>query len=275
MISREEAEAAGWEGFFLWDHIHQWHGQEPFADPWVALTAMALRTERIRLGPLVTPLARRRPWKLARETVTLDHLSGGRLILGVGVGAPQAASLPPEDFGVFGGAVAPHVRAARMDEGLAVLTGLWSGQPFSYDGTQYQVHDVCFLPPPVQQPRIPIWVGGHWPTKAPFRRAARWDGVFPQGRQNLPGTSQSQNAMNRRLTPAEIRDLVAYITAHRASAAPFEVVYGGQTSGRDAAEDRAIVTPYAEAGLTWWLENRRNRSLADMRERIRIGPPQI
>jgi alkanesulfonate monooxygenase SsuD/methylene tetrahydromethanopterin reductase-like flavin-dependent oxidoreductase (luciferase family) len=270
-----DAEAAGWEGFFLWDHIHQWHGQEPFADPWMALTAIALRTERIRLGPLVTPLARRRPWKLARETVTLDHLSGGRLILGVGVGTPQAASLPPEDFGVFGGAVAPHVRAARMDEGLAVLTGLWSGQPFSYDGTQYQVHDVCFLPPPVQQPRIPIWVGGHWPTKAPFRRAARWDGVYPQGRQNLPGTSQSQNAMNRRLTPAEIRALVAYITAHRTSAAPFEVVYAGQTSGKDAAEDSAIVTPYAEAGLTWWLETRRNRSLAAMRERIRIGPPQV
>jgi alkanesulfonate monooxygenase SsuD/methylene tetrahydromethanopterin reductase-like flavin-dependent oxidoreductase (luciferase family) len=171
--------------------------------------------------------------------------------------------------------VPPHVRAARMDEGLAVLTGLWSGQPFSYDGTQYQVHDVCFLPPPVQQPRIPIWVGGHWPTKAPFRRAARWDGVFPQGRQSLSGISQSQTSMNKRLTPAEIRDLVAYITAHRASAAPFEVVYSGQTSGRDAAEDSAIVTPYAEAGLTWWLENRRNRSLADMRERIRIGPPQV
>ena len=270
-----DAEVAGWEGCFLWDHIYQWHGQEPFADPWMALTAMALHTERIRLGPLVTPLARRRPWKLARETVTLDHLSGGRLILGVGVGLPQAASLPPEDYGAFGGAVAPHVRAARMDDGLAVLTGLWSGQPFSYDGTQYQVNDVCFLPPPVQQPRFPIWVGGHWPTKAPFRRAAQWDGVFPQGRQNLSGTSQSQNAMNRRLTPAEIRDLVAYITAHRASAAPFEVVYGGQTSGRDAAEDRAIVTPYAEAGLTWWLENRRNRSLAAMRERIRIGPPHV
>jgi alkanesulfonate monooxygenase SsuD/methylene tetrahydromethanopterin reductase-like flavin-dependent oxidoreductase (luciferase family) len=270
-----DAEVAGWEGCFLWDHIHQWHGQEPFADPWMALTAMALHTERIRLGPLVTPLARRRPWKLARETVTLDHLSGGRLILGVGVGLPQAASLPPEDFGAFGEAVAPHVRAARMDEGLAVLTGLWRGQPFSYDGTQYQVHDVCFRPPPVQQPRIPLWVGGHWPTKAPFRRAAQWDGVFPQGRQNLPGSAHSQQAMNTRLTPATIRELVAYIMAHRASAAPFEVVYGGQTSGRDAAEDRAIVTPYAEAGLTWWLENRRNRSLAAMRERIRIGPPQV
>src|SRR5215510_7730233 len=210
------AEAAGWDGIFLEDYIIHWAAKDvPTYDPWVALAAMALRTERIRIGPLVTPLARRRPWKLARETVTLDHLSGGRLILGVGVGLPQAASLPPEDYGAFGGAVAPHVRAARMDEGLAVLTGVWRGQPFSYDGTQYQVHDVCFLPPPVQQPRIPIWVGGHWPTKAPFRRAARWDGVYPQGRQHLPGTSHSQQAMNRRLTPEEIRALVAYIMAHR------------------------------------------------------------
>src|SRR5262245_22834552 len=260
-----DAEAAGWEGFFLWDHIHQWHGQEPFADPWMALTAIALRTEHIRLGPLVTPLARRRPWKLARETVTLDHLSGGRLILGVGVGTPQAASLPPEDWGVFGAAVAPHGLAARMDDGLAVLTGLWSGKPFSYDGTQYQVHDVCFLPPPVQQPRIPIWVGGNWPNKAPFRRAARWDGVVPQ----------KQGQVTHRLTPAEIRDILAYIKAYRASETPFEVVHFGGTSGRDATEDSAILTPFAEAGLTWWLEGRRNRSLADMRERIRTGPPKV
>jgi alkanesulfonate monooxygenase SsuD/methylene tetrahydromethanopterin reductase-like flavin-dependent oxidoreductase (luciferase family) len=254
-----EAEVAGWEGFFLWDHM-QWSGQEPVVDPWVALTAMALRTERLRLGPLVTPLSRRRPWKLARETVTLDHLSGGRLILGVGLGAP-----PREDFGAFGEVVAPQVRATLLDEGLAVLTGLWSGQPFSYAGTQYQVHDVCFLPPPVQQPRIPIWVGGNWPTKAPFRRAARWDGVVPQ----------KQGQGNHRLTPAEIRDVLTYLKAHRASETPVEVVHWGGTSGRDVAEDRAILTPFVEAGLTWWLEVRRNRSLAAMRERIRTGPPQV
>jgi alkanesulfonate monooxygenase SsuD/methylene tetrahydromethanopterin reductase-like flavin-dependent oxidoreductase (luciferase family) len=255
-----EAEAAGWEGCFLWDHIHQWLVQEPAADPWVALTAIALRTERIRLGPLVTPLSRRRPWKLARETVTLDRLSGGRLILGVGLGAP-----PREDFEAFGEAVAPKVRATMLDEGLAVLTGLWSGQPFSYDGTQYQVHDVCFLPPPVQQPRIPIWVGGTWPNKAPFRRAARWDGVVPQ----------KQGQVTHRLTPVEVRDILAYIKAYRASETPFEVVHFGGTSGRDAAADSAILTPFAEAGLTWWLEGRRNRSLADMRERIRTGPPKV
>src|SRR5215470_19306464 len=129
-----EAEAAGWEGCFLWDHIHRWHGQEPFADPWIALTAMALRTERLRLGPLVTPLARRRPWKLARETVTLDRLSGGRLTLGVGLGAP-----PREEFEQFGEDGDDKVRAKKLDESLEILTGLWSGEPFGYLGEYYTI----------------------------------------------------------------------------------------------------------------------------------------
>lgn len=255
-----EAEAAGWEGFFIWDHIKWPPSQEPVADPWVALAAMAMRTEHIRLGPMVTPLPRRRPWKLARETVTLDRLSGGRLILGVGSGYFQQ-----EEFEAFGEAGDPKVRAAKLDEGLEVLTGLWSGEPFSYDGTQYQVKNTCFIPPPVQQPRIPIWVAGTWPIKAPFRRAARWDGVLPIARD-----------FEKPLTPAEIRDMVAYIKEHRASGDPFEVMYGGQTSGREVAEDAAIVAPYAEAGLTWWLEYRLPwlSSLAEVRERVRKGPPR-
>lgn len=255
-----EAEAAGWEGFFIWDHI-KWPAQDPTADPWVALAAMAMRTERIRLGTLVTALPRRRPWKLARETLTLDHLSGGRLILGVGLGY-----FTNEEFAAFGEETDAKIRAAKLDEGLDVLTGLWSGEPFSYDGTQYQVKNVCFTPPPVQQPRIPIWVAGTWPIKAPFRRAARWDGVFPIGQD-----------FEKPLTPAEIRDIAAYIKEHRVSTEPFEIVRGGQTLGRDAAEDAAIVVPYAEAGLTWWLEARLPwlSSLAEVRERIRKGPPRV
>lgn len=255
-----EAEAAGWEGFFIWDHI-KWPAQDPTADPWVALAAMAMRTERIRLGTLVTALPRRRPWKLARETLTLDQLSGGRLILGVGSGY-----FLNEEFAAFGEETDPKIRATKLDEGLEVLTGLWSGEPFSYDGTQYQVKNVCFTPPPVQRPRIPIWVAGTWPLKAPFRRAARWDGVVPIGRD-----------FEKPLTPAEIRDIAAYIKEHRASQEPFEVAGGGQTPGRDAAEDAAIVAPYAEAGLTWWLEYRGPwlSSLAEVRERIRKGPPRV
>jgi alkanesulfonate monooxygenase SsuD/methylene tetrahydromethanopterin reductase-like flavin-dependent oxidoreductase (luciferase family) len=152
-----------------------------------------------------------------------------------------------------------------LDEGLAVLTGLWRGAPFSYDGTQYQVHNVCFLPLPVQQPRIPVWVAGTWPLKAPFRRAARWDVVF----------SLSRDPFTKPLTPADIRDMIAYIKEHRASADAFEVVHVGRTPGKDDAEDTAIVAPYAEAGLTWWLESTRRRSLAEVHERIRKGPPSV
>ena len=253
-----EAEAAGWEGFFIWDHI-AWPALESVADPWVVLTAMALRTERIRLGPMVTPLARRRPWKQARETVTLDRLSGGRLILGVGLGGWRQ-----KEFEAFGEAGDPKARAAKWDEGLEVLTGLWSGQPFSYDGTQYRVKDAHFAPP-AQHPRIPIWVAGAWPHKPPFRRAARWDGVFPI----------SQVPLTKHLTPAEIRDIQAYIKKYRTSATPFEVVSGGQTSGSNGAEDTALVTPHVEAGLTWWRESPGQRTPAEMRERIRQGPPSV
>ena len=214
-----EAEAAGWEGFFLWDHI-VWPWHATVADPWVALAAVAMRTERLLLGTMVTPLPRRHPWKLARETVTLDHLSGGRLLLGVGLGG-----FPQEEFAAFGETGDDKVRAAKLDEGLEVLTGLWSGAPFSYHGTQYQVHNVHFTPPPVQQPRIPIWVAGTWPIKAPFRRAARWDGVVPTSRD-----------VERLLTPTEIHDLIAYIKAQRVTPTAFDVVHGGQTPGKDAGK---------------------------------------
>jgi alkanesulfonate monooxygenase SsuD/methylene tetrahydromethanopterin reductase-like flavin-dependent oxidoreductase (luciferase family) len=204
--------------------------------------------------------ARRRPWKLARETVTLDHLSGGRLILGVGLGYNQR-----EEFEAFGEPGDPAERAVRLDEGLEVLTGLWRGKPFSYAGTQYQVHDACFTPPPLQQPRIPIWVAGGWPIKAPFRRAARWDGVFPMGRPAAGG----------RITPDEVRDMRAYIQAHRTGDGLFDVVHGDWTSGTDRAGDAAVVSAYADAGVTWWLESASDRTPTQMRERIRQGPPGV
>ena len=145
----KEAEAGGWDGFFLWDHIH-WDGP-PMLDPWVTLAAIAMATERIRFGALVTPLARRRPWTLARETVTLDHLSRGRLIVGAGLGFPVDV-----EFERLGEETDDRVRAQKLDEGLDILTGLWSGEPFSYQGEHYQLDNVTFLPRPVQQPRIPI-----------------------------------------------------------------------------------------------------------------------
>jgi alkanesulfonate monooxygenase SsuD/methylene tetrahydromethanopterin reductase-like flavin-dependent oxidoreductase (luciferase family) len=138
-----EAEAAGWDGFFLWDHVifdPSWH---PIADPWIALTAVALSTQRLRFGTMVTPLARRRPWQLARQTATLDRLSGGRLILGVGLGDPVQW-----DFGFFGEEVDARLRAQRLDEGLEIVTGLWRGEPFAYLGEQYRLEEVRFLPTP-------------------------------------------------------------------------------------------------------------------------------
>jgi alkanesulfonate monooxygenase SsuD/methylene tetrahydromethanopterin reductase-like flavin-dependent oxidoreductase (luciferase family) len=260
-----EAEEAGWDGFFLWDHLlfeNKW--RLPIADPWVALAAMAMRTSRIRLGPLVTPVPRRRPWKLARETVTLDHLSNGRLILGVGLGWP-----PVDDFARFGEESDDKVRAARLDEGLDILTGLWSGEPFSYQGQHYHIQEeTVFLPRPVQAPRIPIWVAGFWPKKAPFRRAARWDGVFP--------LSLNVN-WDQSIPPAEVQATLAYIQSQRASDTPFDVTVGGETPGDDPARAAAIVAPYGAVGVTWWIENvvPQRGPLEAMRQRIRQGPPRL
>ena len=247
-----EAENAGWDGFFVWDHIAWDWGATPapapsrgrgagvpMVDPWIALTAIALRTQRIRIGTMVTPIPRRRPWKLARETVSLDHLSDGRLILGVGLGVTQAeyANLgEPADF---------KTRAAMLDEGLDVLAGLWRGEPFNFEGRFYTLKDTQFLPTPLQQPRIPIWVAGMWPNKPPFRRAARWDGVFPILRDadfdNIP-------------SPDQVREIIAFVGEHRETAAPFDVTVAGATRGDDRSEAADSVAAYAEAGVTWWQE---------------------
>jgi alkanesulfonate monooxygenase SsuD/methylene tetrahydromethanopterin reductase-like flavin-dependent oxidoreductase (luciferase family) len=260
----EDAERAGWDGFFIWDHIvHALGRTAPVVDPVVALAAIAARTERIRFGPMVTPLARRRPWKVARETVSLDVLSQGRLVLGVGLGEPA-----DEEFAGFGEEADPKARAARLDESLDILSGLWTGEPFGYRGAHYRVEETTFLPPPVQSPRIPVWVAGEWPNRAPFRRAARWDGVFP---------SKRGVAMDEMMTPADLRAIVSYIRQERTSDARFDVALGGYTPASDRQHAVAIVEPYVEvAGLTWWLEglNSLRGSLDDARERIRQGPPK-
>ncbi|HSB02371.1 MAG TPA: LLM class flavin-dependent oxidoreductase, partial [Anaerolineales bacterium] len=158
-----DAEQAGWDGFFLWDHIARpWVTQ--VVDTWVALSAIALNTTTIRFGPLVTPLPRRRPWKLARETASLDQLSAGRLILGIGTGGIGGLVKEWENFGEE---LDLRTRAEMLDEGLDILTGLWSGKPFAYTGRHYQVKDTEFIPAPIQSPRVPIWVAGNWPHKAP------------------------------------------------------------------------------------------------------------
>jgi len=232
-------------------------------DPWIALAAVAMLTERIKLGPMVTPIPRRRPWKLARETVALDHLSEGRLILGVGLGDPVAT-----EFGTFNEQTDARTRAAILDEGLAVLTGLWSGELFTFEGEHFQVRDALCWPPPVQSPRIPIWVAGWWPNRRPMRRAAQWDGAVT-GKLNPDGFA--------RLTPDEIREIIAYIEAHRESTAPFDVAIGGVTPADDRTRAAEMVAPYAEAGLTWWHEcvPGFDTPLELTRARIHQGPPRL
>ena len=153
------AESRGWDGLFLWDHVVYRPPVRAVADPWVALSAIAAHTQRLRLGPMVTPLSRRRVQKVARETVTLDHLSRGRLILGVGLGSSNPAELEP-----YGEVTDPRERARRLDHGLRRLAAFWAGE---------------FEPRPVQKPRIPVWVAARWPNRRPVARAVAWDGLFP------------------------------------------------------------------------------------------------
>jgi alkanesulfonate monooxygenase SsuD/methylene tetrahydromethanopterin reductase-like flavin-dependent oxidoreductase (luciferase family) len=258
----QEAEEAGWNGFFLWDHItyNLEDSPEPLAiaDPWIHLAAMALRTTAIKLGPMVTPLARRRPWKVARETVTLDHLSGGRLVLGVGLGGDSDG-----EYSDFGEETDPRVHGAMLDEALAVLIRLWSGEEVSYQGEHYQLASVRFLPTPVQTPRIPIWVAGIWPHKKPFQRAAQFEGVYPQ---------QHGGA----LTPEDYQQILAFIQPLRTQNTPFEVLTRGRTSGADFAADAALAAAYAQAGVTWWLEQfRPHNTVEQVRHRIHQGPPRL
>jgi alkanesulfonate monooxygenase SsuD/methylene tetrahydromethanopterin reductase-like flavin-dependent oxidoreductase (luciferase family) len=232
----KEAEISGWDGFFIWDHIlfdDLWH---PLVDPWVALAAIAMQTETICIGTMVTPLPRRRPWKVARESVSIDRLSNGRMILGVGLGDPARW-----EYGYFGEETDPKVRAKKLDESLEILIGLWSGELFGFQGEYYQLEKMRFLPTAVQSPRIPIWVGGNWPRKAPMRRAAKYEGVFP-------------DAVTSPLSPQDWVELLAFVKAHREKEAPIDAVQYGVTPGDDPAKAAAIVAPYQEIGVTWWVE---------------------
>jgi alkanesulfonate monooxygenase SsuD/methylene tetrahydromethanopterin reductase-like flavin-dependent oxidoreductase (luciferase family) len=256
------AEKAGWDGFFLWDHLLVFKDQEPvpFLDPYVALSAIACNTTKIKIGPMITPIPRRRPWKLARETVTLDHLSNGRLILGVGLGAP-----PDPEFTAFGEDGDTKVRAEKLDEGLEILTGLWSGRPFSFKGEHFQLDEMTFIPAPVQSPRIPIWVGGGWPHKKPFKRAARYEGVIPV-----------HSGWPEPLEPKHIKDVLSIVQAERGNLTDYDVVVSGETSGVDITKDAARIEAWADVGATWWLEdiNGMRGNLDELVERIKMGPPR-
>jgi hypothetical protein len=255
-----DAEEAGWDGFFVWEPV--WG-----VDAWVSLAAAAIQTERIRLGTLLSPLSRMRPWKLASEAATLDNLSGGRVILSVGLGAVETG------FHEFGEETDRKTRAELLDESLDIITGLWTGQPFQYDGKHYQVRPTEFMPPspPVQQPRIPIWVVGAWPRMKSMQRVLRYDGLLPN--------VLTDDGEHRQVTPDDLRHIGVYIEANRTAETPFDIVMEGETPGEDPVAGAGIVQQWAQAGATWWIEalwneTRDEPGLKNVHTRLLQGPPR-
>jgi alkanesulfonate monooxygenase SsuD/methylene tetrahydromethanopterin reductase-like flavin-dependent oxidoreductase (luciferase family) len=219
------AERAGWDGVFLWDHVMYRSPADAAADPWIALAAIATATRTVRLGAMVTPLARRRPQIVARQAVTLDRLSGGRLVLGAGLGLDRSG----RELSAFGEEADDRRRAAMLDEALGLVTALCSGERVVHRGPHYLADDVRFLPTPVQSPRIPVWIAGRYPNRPPTRRAARWDGMFAIDLDD----------------PAQLTDLAVRLAAMRGGLEGFDLVVM-----RPPGEDPA---PWAAAGATWWL----------------------
>jgi len=219
-----EAEDAGFDGVFVWDHVQYRAPATHVADAWITLAAMAVATERVRIGPLVTPLPRRRPHVVARQATAIDQLSAGRLVLGVGTGRDSARELS-----AFGEELDHGTRGEMLDEALDVVSALWSGGEVRHEGDHYVADRVTFHPTPVQRPRVPLWVAGRWPYRKPLDRAARYDGYFPIDLE----------------APGQLAELVGELRGRRSSAAPFEIAVEGWP-GDDPA-------PWAAAGATWWL----------------------
>lgn len=241
-----QAEEHGWDGFFVWDHIAYRRPVQSLADPWVVLAAVALATERLRIGPMVTPLPRRRPAVVARQTATLDLLSRGRLVLGVGIGGDGSRELS-----ATGEQTDDRARGAMLDEHLAVLAAAWSGEPVQHRGEHYVVDDVRFLPTPSQRPGPPVWVALRYGNRAPLRRAARHDGAFPIE------VDQPEQLAALATDLAELRG---------DDPGPFDLVVGG-APGVDPR-------PFRDAGATWWTVSFPvTTTVEQVRGAVRDGPP--
>ena len=256
-----QAEQSGWDGFFVWEPVWGF-------DAWISLTAAAMVTEHIKLGTMLTPLSRMRPWKLASETATLDNLSKGRVILAVGLGAIDTGF---EDFDEI---TDRKTRAELLDEGLEILTNLWTGVPFGHAGKHYQVEitEKTFQPPPapVQKPRIPIWVVGAWPSTKSMNRVLHYDGLLPAV------LGEDGKVRLDMVTPNEINGMKQFINAGRDQATPFDIIVEGQTPGDDPQKAGAIVSSYRDVGVTWWIEALWEiQETEDVLTRIKQGPPPM
>jgi alkanesulfonate monooxygenase SsuD/methylene tetrahydromethanopterin reductase-like flavin-dependent oxidoreductase (luciferase family) len=255
------AEAAGWDGVFYWDAVHI-PGFGEMHDPWVALTVIALRTSRVRIGGIVMALPRHRPWLFARAATSVDHASRGRLVLPIGLGA-----LDDTAFGGVGEPTETRTRAELMDESLAILEGLWTGEPFAFEGRHFRMTEMTFLPRPVQRPRMPIWLVGAWPRERSMQRVLRYGGVLPN--KLAPEGGQQP------LVPADVAEIRDYVRERRGTLEGFDIVVEGKTPGDDPKGAAAILRPWVDAGATWWTEAHWNAPFEVLRRRLEQGPPAI
>lgn len=251
-----DAEAAGWDGFFLWDHVIRRQPWQAMVDPWVTLAAVAVATDRMIIGPMVTPLARRRVSVVARQSVTLDRLAEGRLRLGVGLGAPD------DEFTRFGEDADPKRRAQILDESLDALQLLWSGDAVSYQGEHVVIDDVEFRPTPVHG-RIPIWVAGGWPGGAPFRRAARFDGVWPVAK------------AGGYLSVDDFIECVTTVRSFHDNDEPFDACFIDRSPAGGNPETSDKIARLAEGGMTWWIDSLDDPTIPFEQHlaRVHAGPP--
>ena len=248
------AEENNWNGFFLWDHIHS-DEKHDVLDPFIILSAIASNTKSLKIGTMITPLARRRPWQIARQVTTLDRLSNGRFILGVGLGDPA-------DFDPFFEDSNPKIRKEKLEESLVILQKLWKGELFSFSGKHFNLKDVIFLPKPKQE-TIPIWVGGEWPNKGPFRRAAKFQGVFPL-------KAGGEEAL---LEPEDIIEIKNFISTYRNVKNDMDIAQIIVSSINKDEND--WINAYINAGITWGMECiwPGRISVKDMFALIESGPP--
>jgi alkanesulfonate monooxygenase SsuD/methylene tetrahydromethanopterin reductase-like flavin-dependent oxidoreductase (luciferase family) len=203
----------------------------------------------MKIGPMVTPLPRRRPQKLACEVASLDALSNGRVVFGVGLG------WPPKEYSAFGEEVDIGVRAQKLEESLEILKGLWTGKEFSFSGEHYVVKEFQLHPTPVQKPRVPIWVAGMWPKKNPFRRAAQYEGVIPLGTRD----------------PTEFVNMKQYTETYRKRKGDYDWVC---SLTYPAKKKRAeLLSEFEHAGATWYLESWGTIPIEKQRKRVARGPP--
>ena len=260
----ERGEAAGWDGLFLEDYVtYQGDSRAPTCDVWTTLGAIAVRTRRLVLGTSVTPLPRRRPWKVAREAAAIDQLSEGRFVLGVGIGDAGDHVVADASLTHFGEVADGRIRAEMLDEGLAIVDGLWRGEPFHFAGKHYQIEEVTFLPRPVQRPRIPIWVGGGYPLQGPTLRALRWDGSLLYKLEVVDGGDAKEGVMS----PDDVRRLRAM-----ANNPSFDIAVGGASRGDDVEAQQAHIQAIGEAGATWWIEWIAPGDRDTMRRSVARGP---